>query len=294
VLDDANVFARVVECGNFSKAARDLNITPSSVSKRILRLEEELDAPLLYRNTRGVQLTAQGEVYYRLMRDALDKSIEAAQAVRELSTSMQGVIQIAAGPSFTSHVLAPALAAFVNEHPDISVHVSVRTDPISAASEGADLMFQWGELKDSNLVAKHIMSEALVTVCSPSFFEAKELGDAGREEIFAHWISTTDNYVPGSVLPSFDEEQEAGFRQIVVNDVESVLAIVLAGAGVTVLPRFAVRDKLAAAALVEIPDATSFTRLEGYAVTHVPPSQNPRIQAFLDYVIREISEKHSG
>ena len=103
MLDDAVIFAKVVECGNFSKAARDLGITPAAVSKKIMRIEKRLDASLLYRNTRGVQLTSQGQAYYRLMRQALNTSIEAEQAVRELSTSMNGLIRIAAGPSFTCH-----------------------------------------------------------------------------------------------------------------------------------------------------------------------------------------------
>ncbi len=292
MLDDAAVFVKVVECGNFSSAARELGTTPSSVSKRIIRLEEKLECTLLYRNTRSVRMSAQGEAYYAIVRQALEKAVEAEQAVRDLSTHMQGVIRVAAGPSFTSHVLAPAIAAFVNEHPDISLHLSVRTNPISAATEGADVMFQWGELKDSGLIAKHIMTDELLAVCSPEYFDQHKLADAKPEEVLSHWISPTDNYAPVSVFSQPPEDRSFGFRQVVVDDIEAVLAIVIAGAGVTFLPRFSVRECLEKGTLVDIPSAGPPQSLEGYAVFHTPPSQNPRISEFMRFVTQTIEERH--
>ena len=290
MLDDALVFTKVVECGNFSKAARDLGITPASVSKKIMRIEERLDASLLYRNTRSVQLTSQGEAYYRLMRQALNTSIEAEQAVRELSTSMHGVIRIAAGPSFTCHILAPALARFVNIHPDISVHVTVTTSPISAASEGADIMFQWGELKDSELIAKPIMTDTLVSVCSPQYFKDHEFNTASREDVFKHCIALTSNYAPVSTHPQWPGHDEFILRRIIVDDIGAVLAIVVAGGGVTLLPRYAVREHIARGSLVEIASAGGAQTITGSAIFHSPPTQNPRINEFMKYVTEVINQ----
>jgi len=289
MLDDAAVFAKVVECESFTKAARELNTTHSSVSKRVIRLEKQLDALLLYRNSRGVRLTSQGEAYYSVLRQALDKATEAEQALREASTAMQGVIRIAAGPSFTNHVLAPALATFVEDHPDISVHLSVRTEPISAASEGADIMFQWGDLEDSSLIARKIMRDELVTVCAPLYFERHALECATQEEIYSRFISTSENYISPTLYAHFSDEQEFGFRQIVVDDIEAILALVLAGAGVTTLPRFAVAGHLASKALVEIALLGGPYTIEGHAIFHAPPSQNPRISKFIDVVEAEIA-----
>jgi DNA-binding transcriptional LysR family regulator len=290
MLDDAVIFAKVVECGNFSKAARDLGITPAAVSKKIMRIEKSLDASLLYRNTRGVQLTSQGQAYYRLMRQALNTSIEAEQAVRELSTSMNGLIRIAAGPSFTCHVLAPALARFVSTYPDISVHVTVTTSPISAASEGADIMFQWGELKDSELIGKQIMTDTLVSVCSPQYFKEHGFDAASREDIFKHFIALTDNYAPASTIPPSFGRDEFVLSRIVVDDIAAVLALVVAGGGVTRLPRYAVREHIARGTLVEIETAGDVQIITGNAIFHSPPTQNPRISEFMKYVTEVIAQ----
>ncbi|MEM8496568.1 MAG: LysR family transcriptional regulator [Pseudomonadota bacterium] len=290
MLDDAAVFAKVVECQSFSRAARELNTSHSSVSKRIHRLEKHFDTLLLYRNSRGVQLTTQGEAYYAVLRQALDKATEAEQVLREASTLMQGVIRIAAGPSFTNHVLAPALAGFVEDHPGISFHLSVRTEPISAASEGADIMFQWGDLKDSGMIATQIMRDELLTVCAPSYYRKHSLDTASEEEIYSSFISASDNYVSRSLYAELSNDTNFGFPQIVVDDIEAVLALVIAGAGVTTLPRFAVIDHLKHNRLVVVSRSSGPYRIDGHAVFHAPPSQNPRISKFMDYVKNTVAD----
>ncbi|NIB37980.1 LysR family transcriptional regulator [Pseudomaricurvus alkylphenolicus] len=285
MLEDAKLLIKVIESGNFSEAARELNVAVSSISRRIKKLETRLGAPLFYRNSRKFELTTEGRAYYSYMNEALRNVVKAERAVQVLCGSYEGSIQIASGKALTNHVLAPIVARFSREHPNISIKIHSSDESLTFAPKDVDIVFYMGELKDSELIATEIMQETLVLVCSRSFLEENDVDRNDKVELFKHHITYPSNYASDlrkqEGLASFSGN---AFPKIVINDSESTYHMVKAGIGVAVLPRFVVSEDVSSGNLIELNDILAPIKAKVNAVFQVPPSKSPRINKFMHYV----------
>ncbi|MEF1306943.1 LysR family transcriptional regulator, partial [Vibrio owensii] len=90
------VFVAVVECGSYSLAAKQLNLTKSAISKRINQLEDDLGIRLLNRTTRKLSLTEAGRRYFEYASQAVNLAQQGVDAVSELQGSPQGRLKITA------------------------------------------------------------------------------------------------------------------------------------------------------------------------------------------------------
>ena len=154
-LNRVNLFARVVEAGSFTKAATELGVTTSSVSRALQRLEEDLGVRLLQRTTRRLSLTAVGRAYLDQIRGALALLQEASAAAREMGEEPCGVVRVTVPPSLTSTVIA-MIATFRTRYPNICVELSVAQRLVDLVEEGFDLAVRVGPLRDSSLVARRV------------------------------------------------------------------------------------------------------------------------------------------
>lgn len=110
---DLPVFVTVVDCGSFSQAAKQLNLTKSAVSKRISHLEDGLGIRLLNRTTRKLSLTEAGQRYYDYASQALSLAKRGVDAVSELHGSPQGRLKITAPMTFGVLHVAPLISEFL-------------------------------------------------------------------------------------------------------------------------------------------------------------------------------------
>ncbi len=120
------IFFEVASLGNISRAAKKLYISQPAISKSIVKLEDNLDTRLFHRNSRGVTLTAEGEVLYRYIQDAF-RSIDAAELeLRRMQELNIGHIKIGASTTLCRFLLLPYLKAFVEEYPNIQISIETQ------------------------------------------------------------------------------------------------------------------------------------------------------------------------
>jgi len=157
-LNSLAIFAKVVEAKGFSEAARRLKIPLSTVSRRVAELEDQLSVRLLERSTRNLRLTDVGaEVLEHAQRSAeLSEAVDSLVS-NQLST-VGGVLRLSAPPSISDTLLAPLLGAFQASHPNVRVQVLVTDRFVDLIAEGIDLVFRFGALRDSSLVARKILT----------------------------------------------------------------------------------------------------------------------------------------
>ena len=132
-LDDALIFTRVVECHSFTQAALGLGMQKSTVSRRIVLLEERLGVRLLNRTTRKLRLTEVGQAYYERCRQIMLDFAEAEQAVMQLQLQPSGLLRITAPIEFGQLLLGRVLGEFMREHPQITAEVEItsrKVDPL--------------------------------------------------------------------------------------------------------------------------------------------------------------------
>jgi DNA-binding transcriptional LysR family regulator len=163
------VFAKVAETQSFSEAARRLNMPVSTVSRKVADLEDALGVRLLERSTRNLRLT---DVGVEILSEA-QRGAEVSEAVESIASNrlsaVKGLLRLSAPPSIADSLLSPIITAFQASYPDVRVHVLVTERFVDHISEGIDLVFRVGELKDSSLVAKTILTYRRRLLASPEY-----------------------------------------------------------------------------------------------------------------------------
>lgn len=165
-------FTRVVETGNFTRAADSLNLPNATLSKLVKSLEAHLGVRLLHRTTRRVVTTPEGQDYY-------EKASRVLIDIEEIDTSFsasqsrpKGYLRIDVGGSTAREVLIPALPDFLQRYPEIKIDLGVSDRPVDLISGNVDCVIRGGSLDDSSLIARHIGDAPMVTCATPGYLKA--------------------------------------------------------------------------------------------------------------------------
>ena len=172
------IFATVVQQGSMSAAARLLDMSPSAISQHIRQLERDAGVTLLHRSTRQLGLTDAGQRFYTQCA-ALSEAATRARA--ELAAERQqpsGELRLSAPVGFARHA-APALGAWLGQHPQLRLRLLVDDAPIDLIQARVDLALRFGPQQDSSWVARHLGASPTVLCAAPQWLEAWNL-QAGR------------------------------------------------------------------------------------------------------------------
>lgn len=188
-ITDLEIFAKVAAAGNMSAAGRDMGLSPAVVSKRISHMEERLGARLFQRTTRQLKLTETGEGFYERIVTILQDIEEAEAFVSQLNAKANGTLRITAPTAFSRLHVAPHLAGFMRQHPDLTVEMHLTDNIVDIVGEGMDLAIRVAELDDSSLVARKLAPCKALICASPEYLEKhgtpKSLSELTRHNCLA-------------------------------------------------------------------------------------------------------------
>ena len=162
-------FVRAVERESFSRAARELGVTPSAMSKLVSRLERKLGVALLHRTTRRLALTPEGEVYFERARAIVQAMADAEHEVMGLGQRPRGRLRVNVGTAFGTYVLVPSLPAFKARYPEIELELALDDRVVDLIDAGADLAIRVGAIADQGLAARRLTSLTRVVCASPEY-----------------------------------------------------------------------------------------------------------------------------
>jgi DNA-binding transcriptional LysR family regulator len=239
-LNSLVIFAKVVEVKGFSEASRRLKIPLSTVSRRVAELEDQLSVRLLERSTRNLRLTDVGaEVLEHAQRSAeLSEAVDSLVS-NQLST-VGGVLRLSVPPSILDTLLAPLLGAFQTSYPNVRVQVLVTDRYVDLIAEGIDLVFRFGALRDSSLVARKILTYRHQLVASPAYLERVKAPRSPRDLLdhkllaFSYW--RPDNSWTLWHQNGEDQETLSFEPYLSMNDYNGLAAALVAGVGIGDLP----------------------------------------------------------
>ncbi|MGB0733610.1 MAG: LysR family transcriptional regulator [Pontibacterium sp.] len=172
-LDHIQLFILVYNARSFAKVAKTLNIAPSSVSRAIAGLEEQLQARLFQRTTRALSPTELGDAFFHRVAAAVDELELAKQEVMTQQHEPFGTLRVTASTSFGHKVLAPMLKTFHDRYPKIQLELVLEDTQSNVVEEGFDLAIRHGRLRDSNLVARKLRDVRYVLVASKGYLAGK-------------------------------------------------------------------------------------------------------------------------
>jgi DNA-binding transcriptional LysR family regulator len=283
-------FVRTVQCNGFTRAAHDLGVTPSAVSKLVTRLERRLGVRLLQRSTRRMALTAEGTLYFERVQRIVAEIEDAESDVMRFSTTPRGRVRIAMGNAFANFALVPALPEFMARFPEISLDLVVTEYKLDLVEAGLDLAIRFGPLGELNLAARRIGEFERVVAAAPAYLERH--GTPRTPEELAQHNCLTLAGVPGQTEWPFRSPR--GTRSIAVrgnlniDNAETLYEAALAGLGIIRLADIVVGPAIQTGHLVPILlDVHQPEPLPVHAVYAPERRRPPRIEAVLQFLVEK-------
>lgn len=286
------VFVRVVQSGSFSAAARDLDLTPSAVSKQIGRLEDRLGARLMNRTTRQLSLTEVGAGFFERASRILTDVVEAERAVVDLHGAPRGTLKLNIPQSFGRRYVVPIIPDFVANFPEIHIDLTLNDRFVDLVEEGIDLAIRIGELSDSSLIARRLAPNRRIVCGTPAYF-ARHGRPASPADLVEHNCMVYTYRASRNdwrfITPEGGEEVVTVAGNLEANEAEALYSFMLADVGLCLLPLWLVGPDLESGRLEQA--------CQGYhgpdsAISAVyPPGRHlsPKVRAFVDFLVERFA-----
>lgn len=290
--EEMRVFAAVVEAGGFTAAAARLGMSKAAVSRHVAELEERLGVRLLYRTTRRLSTTAEGELFHARCRELLDRLEEAEAELGSGSTTAQGVARINVPLSFGLMHLAPLWPRLLERHPGLELDVSLSDRVVDLVDEGYDLAVRIGQLPASSLVSRRLASTRLVACAAPAYLAAHG-APARPAELARHAVIGYSLFASGDTWsfsgPAGEETVKVQPRMR-TNNGDTCRAAALAGQGIILQPSFMVGADLAEGRLVELMPGWRSIALGIYAVYPSRKFLAPKVRVIIDFLVEAFAD----
>lgn len=283
-----NEIAAFVEVGrrlSFARAAEQLDLHVSAVSRAVAALETRLGVRLLQRTTRRVGLTEAGRVHLTRCEAVLAELQAAESAASALGEALHGTLRVSAPSGLGLTHLTPALAEFLSLHPQLVLDLHLSNRNVDLVEEGFDLAIRVGALRDSRLVARRLGDSRRILVASPGYVEAH-----GEPKRPAELAVRDALVLEVGALPERWALQRRGAHASVraktrlrSNNALALLDACRGGAGIALLPQFAVDADLAARRLVRLLPAWAATEQGIFAIYPGNRFIPAKVRAFVDF-----------
>lgn len=285
------IFAKVAETGRFTAAAQALGLSKSAVSKQVARLEDSLGVRLLNRTTRRISLTEAGMVLFERCRRIAEDLEDARAAVTHLQEAPRGLLRVNAPVSYGIGHLAPVLPGFMAVYPDLKVDLTLADRRIDLVEEGVDVAIRIGNLDDSSLIARRIVSYRRIVLAAPAYWD--RAGRPARPEDLARHNCLSYSYLATGRNWSFVDEAGRPLSvrvdgSLTANNGETLVRAAEAGLGVIWSPTFLCAE---AANTGRLEPALERFEAEPVGVHAVfPHSRNlsTKVRVFVDYLIETL------
>jgi DNA-binding transcriptional LysR family regulator len=292
--DDIATFVAVVRGQSLSSAGRKLGLPKSTVSRRLMRLEQDVRVKLLHRDARKVTLTPAGRRFFDAVAGAVDSIDGALSSLEETSKEPRGSLRVTAPVDLGRMVLSPILVAFLERYPEISVDVAFTNRVVDLVQEGFDLAVRAGKQGAGSLIARQLCeSELQLAVASAheARFQDDDIRSLERQPFVLH---RADRYAQTISLQRTAAKRSKGVDlhvhgRLNVDDYAALAELVAAGHGVGVLPAVHVRDGVQNKRLSRIyPDWS--VRAQPIYLAYPARQQPERARLLTDFLISEFAK----
>ncbi|WP_439816898.1 LysR substrate-binding domain-containing protein [Zavarzinia sp. CC-PAN008] len=284
-------FVRVVELGSFARAARELRLSRSVISKYILDLEQDLGVQLLSRTTRSISTTQNGQEYYARCTAILGDIADADRAAAQLQDNPRGILRINAPMSFGTLVLGKALADFIPRYPDLKVQLVLSDQQVDTVQEGFDVTIRIADLQSSSLIARAIVPARRLFCASPGYLAARG-APSHPEDLRLHECLSYGYLGTGlqwKLTGADGDHWIAVPWRLCSNNAEVLRDLAVAGHGIALLPTFIAAAELNSGRLQTVLDDFHAPPLTICAL--YPPTRHlaVKVRVLIDFLVERFA-----
>lgn len=288
MIDDLKAMALyvyTVELGSFSAAANISGLSPSVVSYHISQLEKKYGVALLYRSTRSLSQTHEGEAFFNHAHQMVRAGGEAMNLLSGKSEDAVGKLQISMPAALIRSHFTSKIANFCGNNPKIDLSMIYTDKRVDLISEGIDMALRVGELPDSSLKARALDVIERKLVCSPEYATPHKFPN--HPDDLKQW-----DWIKMRMMPPFREFSHPNFGtcklgfspRIEVDSAEAMYQLSLQGVGLSSPPDFMVDDDLRTGRLVEVLPDWKVAPMKIYAVWPANAVKDGLTMRFLQFL----------
>ncbi|PAY02693.1 transcriptional regulator [Pseudoalteromonas sp. HM-SA03] len=295
LLQEMSIFVSVVNTGSFSKSARQLGVSPSSVSRAIKLLEQQLGVCLLQRTTRSLRLSETGRAVYERCTQLEQAAKDVISLCESYHQTAQGTVKIAAPKAVAHSLIHPNVMAFLGEFPNIDVHLVLDDNALDLIRDEIDILFKITNEPPQGLIGRSVMIIEHIVAASPKYLATHSIPTHPKELVQHSCIA----------LGETDADAKWRFRKgtqklttpvngrYKANHTRVRLDAALQGLGITSLPMFVAKDALASGELIQVlPEWQFETHYSGElwmlypATRHIPA----KVSIFADFIVQRLTK----
>lgn len=294
---DLDFFGLLIKEGSLAAAAQQMGVTPPVASRRLAQLERRLGVRLLNRTTRRISLTPEGETYLleggRILAElqALEQTVSGARSLP------RGLLRVAATLGFGRRHIAPALSAFGKAFPEVELQLHLTDRPVNLVEQGFDATIRFGELPDSRLTARRLLSNQRMLCASPAYLsqhgEPRTPSDlvAHRCIVLRESDETYGTWHLHQNLNQKQQQETVKVRGAVsTNDGESALGWALDGWGILLRSQWDTAPYLQDGRLRQVLPSWSLPPADVYLVYPSSTQLSAKTRALVDFMVQWFGE----
>ncbi|MFJ3461104.1 LysR family transcriptional regulator [Achromobacter spanius] len=287
----------LARAGGMSAAARELDVTPAAVSKRLAQIEARLGVRLFNRSTRRLSLTAEGEVYLENARRILGEIDDLDALIASRQAAPRGLLKVNAPLGFGRSYIAPAIAEFAQKYPEVSLQLQLTDRPADFVREAFDVAVRFGDLPDTSLIARKIAPNRRLVCASPGYLK-KHGTPATPHDLARHQCIVLRQNEAAYGLWRFTRGRRSETVKVrgnlSSNDGEVTLTWGLAGLGILQRAEWDLARYLRSGRLVQVLEDYALPQADIYAVFPERHHLSAKVRVFVDFLVAYFGEGSEG
>jgi LysR family transcriptional regulator AphB len=281
MLDDLSLFISIVRAGSLNMASEQQNIPAATLTRRLKKLEESLGCKLLHRNSRGIQLTQEGQRYYERCQPLLSALLQNTHEIKEETTKAKGRIKILAPMNLAIFPLQEFWNTFLKRYPEIELELQLDNVLDDLMTQGADLALRVGKMPNSVYIQKRLASIKTCIVASQDYLNQHDIQtpeDLAQQD----WLLA----YPLEQLELRYQQQNYQFKiqtsRLKVNEISLCVSLAEHGLGLCYVPFTQCEDALKAGRLKQVLPEWQLPIRDVYAVWHAQKVMPARVKVIIE------------
>ena len=280
-LTELAAFEAIARYGSFTKASKELFLTPGAVSQRLRQLEERLDTQLVVRTRTSVQLTSEGARYVEVVRDALSKLGTASESLSAAAKTKR--LRLGVMPAFASNWLINRLRGFHQQYPDIDVEIHAAIAMAKVEAGEVDIGIRWGRGSWPGLERIKLFPDELMAVCSKRYVKGlaalRSPADLKKAVLLRNAMQSWKPWFEKAGLDWPEPERGPLF-----NDSTLALQAAVEGQGIALGRRMLVQQLISEGSLLQLFDVSASIEEAFYVVYLKTSLARPEVSAFVEWI----------